>query len=134
MTDEDEDLIGSGKALELLEVWQGTFKGSRLVKAGTYKLQEPLLLSLRRPPHPASGVVTASYTAHIISPCLNALSMQQTGEQGSTWLTNSRDLAPCSRHNHRCCEGQLLQGSGAWRSRGTTSAAGQCEQPCDAIP
>jgi hypothetical protein len=35
MTDEDEDLIGSGRAVELLEVWQGHFRGSRLVKAGT---------------------------------------------------------------------------------------------------
>ena len=35
MTDEDEDLIGSGHAIELLEVWQGLFKGDRLVKAGT---------------------------------------------------------------------------------------------------
>ncbi|CAL5229785.1 g13174 [Coccomyxa viridis] len=34
MTDADEDLIGGGKALELLEVWQGVFQGSRLVKAG----------------------------------------------------------------------------------------------------
>ncbi len=35
MTDEDEDFIGSGKAVELHEVWQGVFTGSRLVKAGT---------------------------------------------------------------------------------------------------
>ena len=35
MTDEDEDLIGSGKAVELHEVWQGVFTGSRVVKAGT---------------------------------------------------------------------------------------------------
>lgn len=34
MTDEDEDLIGSGKAVELVEVWQGLFQGTRLVKAG----------------------------------------------------------------------------------------------------
>ncbi len=34
MTDEDEDLIASGRAVELLEVWQGLFRGSRLVKAG----------------------------------------------------------------------------------------------------
>ncbi len=34
MTEEDEDLIGSGKAVELLEVWQGVFRGTKLVKAG----------------------------------------------------------------------------------------------------
>ena len=34
VTDEDEDLIGSGRAVELLEVWQGLFRGDRLVKAG----------------------------------------------------------------------------------------------------
>ncbi len=38
MTDADEDLIGGGKALELLEVWQGVFQGSRLVKAGKYTM------------------------------------------------------------------------------------------------
>ena len=41
MSEEDEDLIGSGKALELLEVWQGVFKGTRLVKAGG--LHKPFL-------------------------------------------------------------------------------------------
>ena len=44
MTDEDEDLIGSGNAVELLEVWQGLFRGDRLVKAGTLAQHLPYVL------------------------------------------------------------------------------------------
>ena len=44
VTDEDEDLIGSGNAVELLEVWQGLFRGDRLVKAGMLAHHLPSVL------------------------------------------------------------------------------------------